>query len=89
MIAMLPPLAASGDTWPMERPDVPPETSVGDQRTGFTKAHRFQEGGWVEHLLHATAFRPFVTDDHHVAFHNFAADGVYRLVGFRTLWPGR
>ena len=58
------------------------EASVGDQRAGFAEAHRFQEAGWVEHFLHAgAAFRAFVTDHHHIASDNFAAENrFYRVV---------
>ena len=66
------------------------ETTIGDQRAGFAEAHRFQEGGRVEHLLHAgTAFRSFVANDHHVAFYHFATeDGVYRFVRLSYTFAG-
>ena len=58
------------------------ETAIGDQRTGFAEAHRFQEAGWVEHFLHPrTAFRAFIANYYHISGDNFAAENrFYRIV---------
>ena len=67
--AIVPPEAASGETWPIDRPDVPPE-----KRPSVTSAHdlaqsaALEERRRIEHLLHArSALRPFVADHHDVA----------------------
>ena len=64
-----PPQAASGEAWPMDRPEVPPE-----KRPSVRSAQpcrrplRLQVAGRIEHFLHArAALRPFVADHHHVA----------------------
>ena len=78
-----PPTAASGLTWPMQAPAVPPE-----KRPSVIRAHRVVEadaldgGGGGEHLLHAgPAAGPFVADDDHVARLDLAADDAVVGVG--------
>ena len=67
--AMTPPAAASGETWPIDSPEVPPEN-----RPSVTSAHAapsprpLRKRGRIEHLLHARpAARSLVADHHDVA----------------------
>ena len=67
--AIAPPAAASGETWPIDRPEVPPEKrpSVISAHVG-AEAAALQVRGRVEHLLHAgAAARTLVADDDDVA----------------------
>ena len=51
-----PPSAASGETWPIDRPEVPPEKRPSvTQRADLAQALRLQVAGRVEHFLHAGA----------------------------------
>jgi hypothetical protein len=79
---MVPPAAASGETWPMDRPEVPPEKRPSVIRAHFAQAHRLEVGGGVEHLLHAgAALGTFVADHHHLAgLHLAAEDAGHRRV---------
>src|SRR5699024_9698494 len=61
------------------------ETSVCDQGDGGAQSHAGNGGCGVQHLSHSrTAFRSFVTDHDHVAFHDLSAfdrrDGVFFTV---------
>jgi hypothetical protein len=72
--AISPPSAASGETWPIDRPDVPPEKrpSVSSAQA-FPEPLRLHVARRIQHLLHARpALRPLVADDHHVARHDLA-----------------
>ena len=64
-----PPSAASGETWPMERPEVPPENRPSViEGAGLAEAARLQVARRIEHLLHAgPAARALVADHHDVA----------------------
>ena len=61
---IVPPSAASGETWPIERPErAAGEAAVGDERAGLAEALRLQVARRVEHLLHArAAARALVAD---------------------------
>jgi len=59
-----PPSAASGETWPIERPEEPPE-----KRPSVISAQALPRpfdfsSSWVEHLLHAGAAARALIDDH-------------------------
>ncbi len=65
----MPPAAASGETWPMDRPEVPPE-----KRPSVIRAHSlprplgFQIAGRVQHFLHPRpALWPLIPDHQHIA----------------------
>src|SRR3954465_1664150 len=76
-----PPSAASGERWPMERPEEPPEKRPSvDQGASLPEANRLQVAGGVEHLLHArAALRPLVAHQHHVAgLDLLAGDALHR-----------
>ena len=58
------------------------ETTVGEQRTRLAQPLGLEIGRRVEHFLHArTALRPFVADDHDVAFLDLVGQDVFhRLI---------
>ncbi len=53
--AMVPPDAASGEAWPIDRPDVPPEKRPSVISAQVLPRPRLEEGRRIEHLLHAGA----------------------------------
>jgi hypothetical protein len=64
-----PPSAASGETWPIDRPEVPPEKrpSVSSAQA-FAEALRLQVAGRIEHFLHARpAARALIADHDDIA----------------------
>ena len=71
-----PPTAASGLTWPIERPGrAARESAVGDQAHVVAQADPLDGRRGGEHLLHARApLGAFVADDHHVARLDLAED---------------
>lgn len=65
----MPPSAASGDAWPIERPEVPPEKRPSVSRAqALPMPLDFEIARGIEHFLHAgAAARAFIAGDEHVA----------------------
>ena len=55
--ARAPSSAASGEMWPMQRPDAAGEAAVGDEGAGLAQSLGLEVAGGVEHLLHARGHR--------------------------------
>ena len=87
--AISPPDAASGETWPIDSPDVPPEkAAVGNQRAGFVEVLGFEVRRGVEHLLHAgTSLGSFVADDDRLARLHFVAENALDSLFLRFVDP--
>ena len=78
-----PPSAASGEAWPIDRPEVPPEKRPSViSAQALPEALRLHVAGRVQHLLHArAAARAFVADDDDVAgLDLLAEDRLHRRV---------
>ncbi len=81
--AIGPPSVASGATWPMHRPVVPPENRPSvSSRTSLPRAGALDGAGDREHLAHArAAARALVADDDDVAgLQGALGDGVHRAL---------
>ena len=66
------------------------ETVIGDQGHALAQAHAHDGRGDREHLAHTrSAFRPLVTDDHHLAGFHLAALNAGQGLLFRVVADGR